>query len=223
MKICPICGIEYEQLQCPECGFDPSRDYEQYPTLAPLPGDLPSLAVQRAEYEASLRRDECPCCGRHVESTYCGFCGFHMGSIAGIRSAEQVDALAAAHREIYLSDLQEISIVNYHYQWNPETSRLEFYNADEQFLANGCDCHPGICWSEPLFAQLSPNDYPTLELLLSYRWRGSRKTCKVTVPTVKTDSFWRIGLLMDSQLRLQVFLGDATKFSVSEPVALDLT
>ncbi len=222
MKICPICGTEYDELLCPECGYDLSRDYEQFPTFLPLPRGIGSIATRRADYEASQRRDECPCCGRHVTSGYCGFCGFHVAGLAGIRSKAQVEARAAAHRELYLSDLRDISIVNYHYEWNPETSRLEFRNADERRLADGRDCHPGIFWSEPIFGQLSTEDYPSLELMLSYRWRGNRKTCRVTVPTVRTDSFWQVGLLMDAQLRLQAFLGDPTKFSVSEPVALDL-
>ncbi len=222
MKTCPICAMEYDVAVCPVCGYDQSRDYERYPTLGSVPQGSPSRAGLQADYEASLHRDECPCCGRHVEGKYCGFCGFHMSEILGIRSAAQVEALGAAHRENFLGDLKDISLVNYHYQWDPETSRLEFHHADERRLADGRDCHPGIFWSGPLFGQLDTNDYPDLELTLSYRWRGRLGSCKVTVPTVRTDDFWRVGLLLDAQLRLQVFLGSPTKFSVSQPVMLDL-
>ena len=44
MYICPVCGKENTTLQC-ACGFDMSRDYEGYPTLAPLKAGMPSRAA----------------------------------------------------------------------------------------------------------------------------------------------------------------------------------
>ena len=41
MYLCPVCGKENTTLQC-ACGFDMSRDYESYPTLAPLKAGMPS-------------------------------------------------------------------------------------------------------------------------------------------------------------------------------------
>lgn len=221
MQTCPICGSEYEGLLC-SCGYDLSCDYALYPTFLRLPDGMQSNSARQADYLASLRREDCPCCGRRVEGDYCGFCGFHVAGILGIRSQDRVDAIATAHREAFLRDLTDIAIVNYHYRWNPDSSRLEMYHADERRLANGTDCHPGIFWSDPLFGQLDTDDYPTLELMLSYRWDGQRKTLRVPVPTVRTDNFWRVGLLIDDQLRLRVFLGDPTEFTTSEPVNLDL-
>ena len=222
VQTCPICESEYDGRLCGCCGFDPCQDYESFLTLMPLPADLRSVAGLRADYLASLRREDCPCCGRHVERDYCGFCGFHVAGLKGIRSQERVDALAAAHREAFLKDLTDIAIVNYHYRWNGETSRLELSRADERRIADGTQCHPGIFWTEPLFGQLDTNDYPTLELMLSYRWLGKRRTCKVTVPTLRTDTFWRVGLLIDDSLSLRVFLGGPTEFTVSEPEILML-
>lgn len=42
MHQCPVCGKENTALQCAACGFDGSRDYEGYPTLAPLSPGIPS-------------------------------------------------------------------------------------------------------------------------------------------------------------------------------------
>lgn len=221
MNSCPICGSEYEGLLC-SCGYDLSCDYERYPTFIQLPEGLESNSARRAGYLASLRRDDCPCCGRYADGDYCGFCGFHVAGILGIRSADRVETIAAAHRERFLSALTDIAVVNYHYRWNAETSRLEMHHADERILADGKACHPGIFWSDPLFGQLDTDDFPTLDLMLSYRWNGARKTLRVTVPTVRTHNFWQVGLLIDDQLRLRVFLGDPTEFTTSEPVALDL-
>lgn len=44
MYHCPICGIENTVFPC-ACGFDISRDYEGYPTLAPLDRKIPSRAA----------------------------------------------------------------------------------------------------------------------------------------------------------------------------------
>ena len=33
---CPVCGKKSQHIQCPDCGFDSSRDYEKYPTLVPV-------------------------------------------------------------------------------------------------------------------------------------------------------------------------------------------
>ena len=44
---CPACDQENSTLLCSQCGFDASRDYEQYPTFGPV-GRMPSVsAVQR--------------------------------------------------------------------------------------------------------------------------------------------------------------------------------
>lgn len=44
---CPVCDQENSTLLCSQCGFDASRDYEQYPTFGPV-GRMPSVsAVQR--------------------------------------------------------------------------------------------------------------------------------------------------------------------------------
>ena len=44
MYTCPVCEKENTALQC-ACGFDMSRDYEGYPTLAPIKAALPSRAA----------------------------------------------------------------------------------------------------------------------------------------------------------------------------------
>ena len=44
MYICPVCGKENTTLQC-ACGFDMSRDYEGYPTLAPIKAGTSSRAA----------------------------------------------------------------------------------------------------------------------------------------------------------------------------------
>ena len=42
---CPVCGKKSQHIQCPDCGFDSSRDYECFPTLTPLAEGLPSREI----------------------------------------------------------------------------------------------------------------------------------------------------------------------------------
>lgn len=47
---CSVCGKKSQYIQCPDCGFDSSRDYEKYPTLAPI-GNAPAVSALRDEWE----------------------------------------------------------------------------------------------------------------------------------------------------------------------------
>ena len=59
MYHCPICEKENTSLQC-SCGFDASRDYEDYPTLAALSETTPSRQIWAEKLEHQLK---CSCCG----------------------------------------------------------------------------------------------------------------------------------------------------------------
>ncbi len=54
MVRCPVCDRENDSLQCVNCGFDGSCDYERYPTLIPLKGK-PDAVSRRRE---ALRKPE---------------------------------------------------------------------------------------------------------------------------------------------------------------------
>lgn len=76
---------------CPICGFDPSLDYENFPTLAMLPENMPSASQKQADWEHSLQG-----CVR------CKNCGSHLFTIASadnscicIRCGTKIKALQA--------------------------------------------------------------------------------------------------------------------------------
>lgn len=44
---CPVCDQENSTMLCSQCGFDASRDYEQYPTFGPIKKALSVSAMRR--------------------------------------------------------------------------------------------------------------------------------------------------------------------------------
>ena len=59
---CPVCNMPLDAAICPECGYDPARDYETYPTLGPLSGRFESLNTRRQHHTANAPL-RCPECG----------------------------------------------------------------------------------------------------------------------------------------------------------------
>lgn len=55
--VCPVCGKKSQYNQCPECGFDSSRDYEKYPTLVPV-GKTPAVSARRKAWNTKKQPDE---------------------------------------------------------------------------------------------------------------------------------------------------------------------
>ena len=67
MKRCPICSRDHETAVCPDCGYDPSVDYESYPTLCPVPAATAVRSRRKADW---AHRFPCPHCGSTLFS-YC--------------------------------------------------------------------------------------------------------------------------------------------------------
>jgi len=64
MMNCPVCDQPSGGIICESCGFDRSMDYENFPTLVPLPQNSASVSGrsrQRRTHAASLF--SCPNCG----------------------------------------------------------------------------------------------------------------------------------------------------------------
>ena len=54
---CPVCGKKSQHIQCPDCGFDSSRDYEKYPTLAPV-GKASAISALQKQWEQQKKTDK---------------------------------------------------------------------------------------------------------------------------------------------------------------------
>ena len=84
---CPVCDSELNSLSCPVCGFDASRDYERFPTFAP---------IREAVSAAGLRDRRAPKDALRCEK--CGSTAFPAGAsaAAGPRITGPTSSAAAA-------------------------------------------------------------------------------------------------------------------------------
>ena len=57
---CPVCDSELNSLSCPVCGFDASRDYERFPTFAPIREAVSAAGLRdRRAPKDALRCEKC--------------------------------------------------------------------------------------------------------------------------------------------------------------------
>lgn len=162
----------------------------------------------------------CQCCGAELTGSRCAYCGFVEIIDMDGTGNEVVQNMAAVHKKNLVAAITDISIVSYSYKWNEAKSRLELDKKETLKLADGNDCYPGMLWTAQSFGQLAAGKDLTLDI--SYRFRGVQKQVSCTVPTVQSDDFWQVGLLIDQNLKLKVFLGTKKKNAEAEPVALEL-
>lgn len=53
MPIGSVCETEMESFLCPNCGFDSSCHYEQYPTLQSLPAQTQAISILKSQWQTS--------------------------------------------------------------------------------------------------------------------------------------------------------------------------
>ena len=220
MWICPICKQSCQTNFCAECGYDHSRDYEQFPTLQSIPSNISSIPARRAEYENAHVISTCLCCGSNLTNGQCSYCGFVPLNRA---TPEQNHRRVVQHALGIVSALTDFSIKAYRYVWVPERSRLECQSPKVIQLGNAQEFFNSILWTQHQFAQYRNSNGTELNLTLTYKYRDKRKLLHCASPTVKTEGFWKLGISLDLSFRLQLHLGTDDKIVSSAPITLDLT
>lgn len=223
MWTCPVCDHKCHGSFCSKCGFDHSSDFEHFPTLQIVPPPAAAISRLRVSYAARNTSSTCVCCGSTVTGNNCGYCNFISVKDPAQRSSAVVLQLAAKHADAIVASLTGFSIVAYRYAWVPEHSRLEWQGEEIVPLGNARDFFPNIVWANKEFGQLRNGTGTELIFDISYQYKDKKKVLHCTIPTVKCDNFWRLGISLDKSLRLKLYLGSGKKFVESAPIALDLT
>lgn len=163
----------------------------------------------------------CQCCGTQMKGSKCGYCGFVEIIDMDGSGTELVQNMAAAHKKRLIAALTDLAVVSYRYTWNEAKSCLEMDRKEELKIADGADCCPNVKWSSQDFGQLPAGKDITLDI--SYRFKGVKKQCTCVVPTVQCDDFWKVGMVIDRNLKLRILLGTESKHAKSAAFDLDLT
>ena len=162
----------------------------------------------------------CQCCGTKMNTSKCDYCGFVEIIDMDGSGTELVQSLAATHKRNILGAITDICVLSYIYKWNEAKSRLEMVKKEELKLADGTDCYQRIRRSHYSFGQIPAGQDMSIEL--HYKYGGEKKSLICTVPTVQCDDFWKLGVQIDEQLRLKLYLGTTEKYTESMQMPLSL-
>lgn len=180
----------------------------------------------------------CPVCTQESNASFCTKCGFDYSTyyeqFPTLQILPATTQTTSGLRKVYaqkstdntaaiLDALTDFTVIAYRYAWVPQTSRLEQQHKQFIRLGDARDFFNSTCWLPDKFAQALPEAGQMLSISISYKYRGQRKLLNCAIPAIQCTDFWRIGLKLDPDFRLTLFLGSGGQLAKSAPVALDLT
>jgi len=163
---------------------------------------------------------ECTVCGSAIKEgrAQCGYCGFFPGFTfddAGL-AAEQRDA--DDHREAIVSKLKNFSVSVY--DNSNENSSRSGQGTPRLLFGDGKECDNDVVWSREIFTQY--RDEKTERLTINYESAGKKKSGAISIDIPPTVNYWRIGLKINSNLKLRVYLGTTVKGATMKDFPLSL-
>jgi hypothetical protein len=85
-------------------------------------------------------------------------------------------------------------------------------------LADGKDCFKKVFWYGQDFVQV-PNQGKR-QMTIRYKADGKDKSVSVDIDTPKTEGFWKLGVMLDEHLRLNIFVGGEKQNTSANGIAL---
>lgn len=162
----------------------------------------------------------CQSCGAEMIGSKCGYCGFREIIDMDESGTDLLRTMVESHKKKLAESITDISVVTYAYRWNQEKYGLEQVKKEMTRLADGKDCYPNVHWTAQPFGQVNAGQ--NLKIELSYKVCGKQKQLICEIPAAVCNDFWKIGLLIDETLHLQVYLGTRENSTASSPLALEL-
>ena len=163
----------------------------------------------------------CRCCSSSFQGNRCEICGFPYINALDDAGEAQIRRNAAEYKTNLLKNLTDFSIESYRYVWNESAKTLKLAASEPVFVTHGADCHNSVVWSDEDFGQY-PAEKKPFQLAISYRINGQKKNLSVSMTPVQTSGFWHVGMSINDQLRLVVYLGSKASHTKSQPIALSL-
>jgi hypothetical protein len=87
-------------------------------------------------------------------------------------------------------------------------------------IADGAGCFKRLVWAGEDFAQVP--DQGKRRMTIRYTFDGKPKSVPFDIATPKTGDYWKIGVMLDDHLRLNVYLGGEKQNTKVKDINLSL-
>jgi hypothetical protein len=152
------------------------------------------------------------------EESRCVYCGMPVIIDIDGTAADKIEAEAAKYRSGLVSKITGIS-----------TAAFSYAVKDNQFVDNGEITIPIAdgtkCFKHPIWAGKDFVQAPgqgKQRLTIEYKFGGKPQSLSCEINTPKTEDFWKIGVMLDERLRLNVYIGAEKQHSSAENLDLSL-
>lgn len=165
----------------------------------------------------------CRCCGCEISSVKCIRCGLINAVILDEEGEKNAVNRAEEHKKRLISKIRSFAVWGYEYKWNDASNKLELQTKHEIPLAQeGIECFMKEWWSEPLFGQSISDDITERKVELLYKFDDVQKSITANIKTIFSDNLLSLGLYIDENFNLTVYLGSKKKHSQSAKYSLEL-
>lgn len=164
---------------------------------------------------------DCKVCGTEIKSGVCPYCGFENIVILGATDDSKMDEYANSYKSKVINIIKNISVKTYKYEWNSSKSDVVLLEEGKTKICDGKDCFEKVFLCNEKFKQ-NPAENEERELTLSYEFNGKEKSLVVIIKPEKSPGHWELGVKIDDDLRLGVYIGYNGKYVEKTGIKIDL-
>ena len=162
----------------------------------------------------------CRCCSRPVEGEDCPYCGLpRAAALDDARLLEEMRRVKE-YRAERIRGLTDFCVETHRISWDASADAFTENGKDDVKIADGADCFETTVWSEEQFAQSPEEEIAPITLRMHFRDGQTVVPFTVPIQPVRCSDFWRIGVRLNGDFSLSVFLGLESHHAQAEPVMI---
>lgn len=159
---------------------------------------------------------KCLCCGRAIVGNECKYDGFFNVVLLDESGLSKEKEHAEAHCTKIVDGIKEISFSAYKYSGCEPEGRAKIV------ITDGKQCYKKLVWSKESFAQNTDESEKVRTVEICYTVNGVAKTVSVDLELVRCSDFWKLGVEIQEDLSLVVYLGTTDQYTKSKAYDLEL-
>lgn len=163
----------------------------------------------------------CKVCSTNFEGGTCGYCGFENIVVLGTENSTMLSQYAEAHKNRVIDSIKNVSVITYNYEWNASKSDVDLLGEEKIRICDGKDCFEKMILCSEKF-KTNPAENEERELNLSYNLNGVEKHIQVSIKPKKSPEYWELGIMINPNLRLCVYVGYDGKYVEESNIDIDL-